>query len=622
MKYRNIDVLALTKKEVQQLREKLDSQILIPRATPMAEALDQIAGLGDPGADRILFWDESANSFAYLEVGSGLAIVGSTLSATAGGSVTAVNGTPNEIDSSGGATPTLSLPAALTFTGKTVTGGTFNAALVTSTTTIAAAGNIGAGPAGPTVAASGVQVVSDGSAAATPIGRFVSVGQRTTNVNYGTMDFFNVIAGTPTQTVQIAAQRDGANDAGGINFVTKKTGVAVANAMAITGVGNFSVGSGGVNTNFGGGERIIHIQDRDVAPTSNSSSGGFLYSETGELKWRNQSGVISALTPVNIGVGALTPVARTIVSGGAVTSVTFSGLDLDAAGTYIVKMSLKNATGSASAVSMTYNADTTATNYRSEVSQAAGSSATAANSNNALITSMQASGDGICHVEIRKPVAGCKIKATSTYTYDTGASLTWASRAHEWVTVSTNVTSITFTGSVASSIANDSVIEIYKLTFASVAADGFTEVIAASDQDIASSTALTNDNELFFTMTAGSVYEWELKLKYSSPVGAGTPDMKFDFTGPATLTGNKAVINYIDSADGLTGSIGQGSLAATGIIGTAAVGRYCYVRGWAASTAGGVGSSGFIFRWSQNTSNVNPTRRHAGSMLRWRKIGS
>ncbi len=39
--------------------------------------------LSDPGADRIFFWDESANAFRFLEVGSGLSIAGTVLSASA-----------------------------------------------------------------------------------------------------------------------------------------------------------------------------------------------------------------------------------------------------------------------------------------------------------------------------------------------------------------------------------------------------------------------------------------------------------------------------------------------------------------------------------------------------------
>jgi hypothetical protein len=43
-------------------------------------------GLTDPGADRILFWDDSANSYAHLVLGTNLSITGTTLNASGGGS--------------------------------------------------------------------------------------------------------------------------------------------------------------------------------------------------------------------------------------------------------------------------------------------------------------------------------------------------------------------------------------------------------------------------------------------------------------------------------------------------------------------------------------------------------
>ena len=48
-------------------------------------ALLGLDGLSDPEADRALFWDESAGSLAWLTIGSGLQIVGTTISATGGG---------------------------------------------------------------------------------------------------------------------------------------------------------------------------------------------------------------------------------------------------------------------------------------------------------------------------------------------------------------------------------------------------------------------------------------------------------------------------------------------------------------------------------------------------------
>jgi hypothetical protein len=41
------------------------------------------ASLADPGADRIMFWDDSASATAYLEASTGLSISGTTLTATA-----------------------------------------------------------------------------------------------------------------------------------------------------------------------------------------------------------------------------------------------------------------------------------------------------------------------------------------------------------------------------------------------------------------------------------------------------------------------------------------------------------------------------------------------------------
>lgn len=52
------------------------------------------SSLVDPGADRILFWDDSGNAVAFLSVSTGLDITGTTLTATGGGgsgSVTSVD---------------------------------------------------------------------------------------------------------------------------------------------------------------------------------------------------------------------------------------------------------------------------------------------------------------------------------------------------------------------------------------------------------------------------------------------------------------------------------------------------------------------------------------------------
>ena len=46
--------------------------------------VQSISALGDPGADRILFWDESSNAYDFLTVSGGIGITGTTLSVEGG----------------------------------------------------------------------------------------------------------------------------------------------------------------------------------------------------------------------------------------------------------------------------------------------------------------------------------------------------------------------------------------------------------------------------------------------------------------------------------------------------------------------------------------------------------
>lgn len=66
--------------------------------------LAAIAGLSAPGADRILFWDDSASSFAHLTLGTNLSISGTTLNASAGGGSGLSDGDYGDITVSGSGT--------------------------------------------------------------------------------------------------------------------------------------------------------------------------------------------------------------------------------------------------------------------------------------------------------------------------------------------------------------------------------------------------------------------------------------------------------------------------------------------------------------------------------------
>ena len=61
--------------------------------------------------------------------------------------------------------------------------------------------------------------------------------------------------------------------------------VSAGNASFFNGIGALS----------GGGTNVIGIGDRTVAPTTNPSGGGVLYSEAGALKWRGSSGTVTTI---------------------------------------------------------------------------------------------------------------------------------------------------------------------------------------------------------------------------------------------------------------------------------------------------------------------------------------
>lgn len=50
-----------------------------------AGILEDLQALTDPGADRLLFWDDSAGAVTFLTAGTGIAITGTTISVDAGG---------------------------------------------------------------------------------------------------------------------------------------------------------------------------------------------------------------------------------------------------------------------------------------------------------------------------------------------------------------------------------------------------------------------------------------------------------------------------------------------------------------------------------------------------------
>ncbi len=54
---------------------------------------------------------------------------------------------------------------------------------------------------------------------------------------------------------------------------------------------------GAVAGAFGGGDGVIGIANRTVAPTANPAGGGVLYAEAGALKWRGSGGTVTTIAP-------------------------------------------------------------------------------------------------------------------------------------------------------------------------------------------------------------------------------------------------------------------------------------------------------------------------------------
>lgn len=62
----------------------------------------------------------------------------------------------------------------------------------------------------------------------------------------------------------------------------------------IDGNGNFGLGT---NSAYGGGVKVIGIQNATTVPTTNPSGGGVLYVEGGALKYRGSSGTVTTIAP-------------------------------------------------------------------------------------------------------------------------------------------------------------------------------------------------------------------------------------------------------------------------------------------------------------------------------------
>lgn len=204
--------------------------------------LTSLAGLTDPGADAIVFWDDSASAYANLTIGNGLKISGTTLSAGETGtedSSTLLRGD-----------------------------GAWSTDLVATAVASAA-------------------FALDGNAADAD------------NSNQSTLSFkaSSRLAGATEKRLagfNTALQGGTATDRGGrLSIFTKAD-----NSDTLTVIANFTQDQNmGLWTAsaFGSGVRVIGIQNATTVPTTNPATGGVLYAEAGALKWRGSSGTVTTI---------------------------------------------------------------------------------------------------------------------------------------------------------------------------------------------------------------------------------------------------------------------------------------------------------------------------------------
>lgn len=149
------------------------------------------------------------------------------------------------------------------------------------------------------------------------------------------------------------------------------------------------------------------------------------------------------------------------VTGSAVTSIDFTGLDINTHKSYRVEADLLNATGSTTTISLFINNDTTSTNYYRQAGVFSGSSVSTSKSNTAVIGAIL--GSARCSIigNILHQIGDYALGYFS-YNKTSGATLELNVNDVAHTAVTANITQLTFSASVASSIAVGSKIRIYR----------------------------------------------------------------------------------------------------------------------------------------------------------------
>lgn len=134
-------------------------------------------------------------------------------------------------------------------------------------------------------------------------------------------------------------------------------------------------------------------------------------------------------------------------------------------------------------------------------------------------------------------------------------------------------------------------------------------------EDLASSTTLQNDDQLFVTVAAGAAYRVSGILIYRAQTGG---DIKIGWTAPGAAVFNYTANGLDNAATLYTGDQSAAfNLAAAPIFGgVGASDTPILVEGLLVTSSGGT----FQLQWAQGTSNVGATSMMTGSFLDLRRM--
>ena len=247
-----------------------------------------------------------------------------TISASGIGAVTTINGTANEITATGSSTVTLSLPAALTFTGKTVTGGAFTGATINNSSIGSSTASSGAFT---TLTASTSAIFNTSGVVTlnpTTAGTINNMSIGATTASTGafttlTASTSATVAGVPVVTTTATQTLTNKTMSGSSNTFTNIPNSGLTNSSITLGTTNIALG--GTSLTPVGLTSVTVTQD----PTSNFQLATKQYVDTVAATGIHYHTAVAVASPVSAG-----NLTSTYASGGTSTTITTI-----ASGTYV-----------------------------------------------------------------------------------------------------------------------------------------------------------------------------------------------------------------------------------------------------------------------------------------------